>query len=212
MLHKGHVVGTSGNVSLRIKSESEDTEELYAITPSDMDYDEIDIEDIVIMNAKGKRVRDAGGKRNRPSVEKMLHLGIYQARPDVGGIIHTHSIFPSAISLLVENLPNEELPAILEDQVAFLGGSIKVAKYAPSGSPELAKNVLEAIGDKACVIMRRHGACCVGKNLKKAYRNVELLNKTAKIYLYASACGKVTPLPTEAINHALRLYAATRHL
>ncbi|HUX97997.1 MAG TPA: class II aldolase/adducin family protein [Candidatus Deferrimicrobium sp.] len=209
MLHKGHVVGTSGNVSRRIKI---DTGELYAITPSDMDYDEIEVEDIVIMNDAAKRVKEAEGKRNPPSVEKMLHLGIYKMRPDVGGIIHTHSLYPSAVSILVDELPNEELPAILEDQVSFLGGAIKIAQYAPSGTPDLAKFVHEAIGDKGCVIMRRHGACCVGKNLKKAYRNVELLNKTAQIYIYAASCGKVTPLPPEAIERARHIYAATRQM
>ncbi|NVM53160.1 MAG: class II aldolase/adducin family protein [Candidatus Helarchaeota archaeon] len=212
MLHKGHVVGTSGNVSMRIKAKSEDEEEVYAITPSDMDYDEIDVEDIVIMNARGKRVKDAKGKRNRPSVEKLLHLGIYEIRSDVNGIIHTHSLFPSAVSLLADSLPNEELPAILEDQTIFLGGAIKIAKYAPTGSPELAKTVHETIGDKACLILRHHGAVCVGKNLQKAYRNVELLNKTAKIFIFGSALGKLTPLSPEALEYALRLYAATRQI
>ena len=212
MLHKGHVIGTSGNVSKRIKPKTEGEEELYAITPSDMDYDEIDIEDIVIMNAKGKRVKDAGGKRNRPSVENKLHLGLYEMRPEIGAVIHTHSLFAQAVSLLADQLPNREIPAFLEDQTVYLGGAIKIANYAPSGTPELAKNVHEAIGDQQCVIMFRHGACCVGKNLKKAYRNVELLNKTAQVYILTSACGKISPLPPDALERALHIYAATRQM
>ncbi|MHA1130276.1 MAG: class II aldolase/adducin family protein [Candidatus Helarchaeota archaeon] len=212
MLHSGHVQGTSGNVSMRIKPKSEDEVEYYVITPSNMDYDEIDVEDIVIINEKGKRVKEAKGKRNSPSVERNLHIGIYKMRPDVGAIIHTHSLFPVTISLLADQLPNEELPPILEDQAVFLGGAIPIAKFGPTGSPELAKCVHEAIGDKQCVILRRHGAVCVGKNLKKAFQNVELLNKTAKVYLTAAPLCKITPLPSEALDRALRLYAATRHL
>ncbi|MHA1266310.1 MAG: class II aldolase/adducin family protein [Candidatus Helarchaeota archaeon] len=212
MLHKGHVIGTSGNVSRRIKPTSADEPELYAITPSDMDYDEIDVDDIVIMNANGKRVRDAKGKRNRPSVEKMLHLGLYKLRSDIGAVIHTHSLFAQAVSILRDNLPNHEIPAFLEDQTVYLGGAIKIAAYAPSGTPELAKNVHEAIGEKQAVIMFRHGACCVGKNLKKAYRNVELLNKTAQVYLITRAVGTISPLPSEWLERALHIYAATRQM
>ncbi len=212
MFHAGHVQGTSGNVSLRIKPKTEEDEEYYAITPSNMDYDEIDIEDIVICNAKGKRVKEAKGKRNSPSVERYLHIGIYEIRADVGAIIHTHSLFPVTVSLLVDQLPNEELPPILEDQAVFLGGAIPIAKFGPTGSPELAKCVHEAIGDKQCVILRRHGAVCVGKNLKKAFQNVELLNKVSKVYLTAANLGKITPLPPDALDRALRLYAATRHI
>ena len=212
MLHTGHVIATSGNVSMRIKSKSEDEEELYAITPSDMDYDEIDVEDIVIMNGRGKRVKDAKGKRNRPSVENFLHLGIYEVRNDVNGIIHTHSLFPVTVSLLVDTLPNAELPPILEEQAIFLGGSIKITEYAPTGSPQLAETVHKAIGDKSALILRHHGAVCVGKNLKKAFRNVQLLNKTAQVYILGSACGKLAQLSSEALEYSLRLYAATRQM
>ncbi|MFX1293398.1 MAG: class II aldolase/adducin family protein [Promethearchaeota archaeon] len=212
MLDKDHVIGTSGNVSMRIKTKTKDDLDLYAITPSDMNYDELDVEDIVIINDRGKRFQDAKGKRNLPSIEKILHIRIYKTRPDVNGIIHTHSLFPSVVSLLVDSLPNEELPAILEDQTVFLGGAIKIAKYAPAGSPELAEIVCKTIEDKACLILRHHGVVCVGKDLKIAFRNAELLNKTSKIFIYGSACGKIAELPPEALEYALRLYAATRQL
>jgi L-fuculose-phosphate aldolase len=212
MLHTGHVVATSGNVSVRIKPKSEDAPKLYAITPSDMNYDEIGVEDIVVMNERGKRFRDAKGKRNAPSVEKFLHLGIYDIRADVNGIIHTHSVYPVTVSLLVDNLPTEELPPILEEQAIFLGGAIKIAEYAPTGSPQLAETVRNAIGDKSALILRHHGAVCVGKNLKKTFRNVQLLNKAAHVFLLGSACGKLTQLSPEALEYALRLYAATRQL
>lgn len=212
ILHSGEVIGTSGNVSIRIKPKTEDEEELYAITPSNMDYDELDLEDIVIMNAKGKRVRAAGGKRNSPSVERKLHIGIYELRSDVNGIIHTHSLYPVTVSTLIDELPNEELPAILEEQAIYLGGPIKIAKFASTGSPELAQSVHEAIGDMGAVILRRHGAVCVGKNLDKAFRNVQLLNKASRAFLLAKSAGNVTPLDPEALKNCQRLYTATRQI
>lgn len=212
MLHTGEVIGTAGNVSLRIKPKTEEDEELYAISPSNMNYDELNVEDIVIMNANGKRVRAAGGNRNAPSVEKILHIGIYQQRSDVNGIIHVHSIYPVTVSVIVEDLPNEELPAILEEQAIYLGGAIKIAEFAPTGTPELAAKVHEAIGDMGAVILRQHGAVCVGKNLDKAFRNVQLLNKASRTFLLAKAAGKVIQLDPEALAYCKRLYAATRQL
>lgn len=212
MVHTGEVIGTSGNVSMRLQPKAEGEDELYAITPSGMEYDELDIEDIVITNVKGKRVKEAGGKRNSPSVERILHIGIYQQRPDVNGIIHTHSIYPVTVSLLVDELPNDELPPILEEQAIFLGGAIKIAEFAPTGSPELAQKVHAAIGEMSAVILRRHGAVCVGSTLDKAFRNVQLLNKATHTYLLAKACGKVALLDAESLKYCQRLYAATRQL
>lgn len=212
ILHTGEVIGTAGNVSMRIKPKTEEDEELYAITPSGMDYDELDVEDIVIMNLKGKRVRAAKGKRNSASVEKKLHIGIYDLRSDVNAVIHTHSIYPVTVSILVDELPNEELPAILEEQAIYLGGPIKIAKFAPTGSPELAQSVHDAIGDMGAVILRRHGAVCVGKTLDKAFLNVQLLNKASRTFLLAKSCGKVTSLDPESLAYCQRLYTATRQL
>ena len=138
MAEKGLVAGTSGNVSLRLSSDGE--HQLMAITPSLQHYDALKIEDIPIIDFDGRTV--AGDLP--PSIEMPLHSGIYRARKDVNAVIHTHSVFASAVAVA-----GIDIPPILEDQAAFLGGEIKLAGFAPSGTPEQLTGVLAALARAA---------------------------------------------------------------
>ena len=186
MAEKGLTVGSSGNVSLRIKESG--GRELVAITPSGRYYDSMKADDIVIVDFEGQRVE---GKL-APSIETMLHIGIYRARKKVNAVIHTHPVFGSVIAVT-----GMEIPPILDDQVTQIGGEIKVAQYALSGSPEMVKNVIAALGPRNAVLMANHGALSVGRNMQEAFTICELLEKTAGIYISALGLGKVNLLPAD---------------
>jgi L-fuculose-phosphate aldolase len=160
-----------------------------AITPTSRHYDTLDAADIPIIDFDGKNV--AG--RLPPSIETPLHIGIYRARKDVNAIIHTHSVFASAAAVA-----GLDIPVILEDQAALLGGEIKLAGYAASGTPEQLANVLAALGDRNAVLLANHGAVGTGKTMREAFTAVELIEKTARVYLLALAAGKVNLLPPKA--------------
>jgi ribulose-5-phosphate 4-epimerase/fuculose-1-phosphate aldolase len=132
----------------------------------------------------------------------MLHIGIYKARKDINAVIHTHSVYASAAAVA-----GREIPPILDDQVAFLGGEIKLARYAPSGSPELANATVAALGDRNGVLLANHGAVGTGRTMRDAFTACELIEKTAKIYLLAMFMGKVNPLTAGAIEAAKAIYA-----
>ena len=87
------------------------------------------------------------------SVETKLHIGIYQVRKNINAVIHTHSVFASAIAVA-----GLDIPAILNDQVAFIGGEIKLAKHASSGSQEPVENVIAVLEDRNGVLLPNHGA------------------------------------------------------
>ncbi len=184
ILEKGLVVGTSGNVSLRLPPEN--NSKLLAITPSRQYYDLLTIDDIPIINFEGETVEG----NLTPSVEAMLHIGIYQMRKDVNAVIHTHSVFASALSVA-----GLEIPAILDEQITFLGGEIKLAKYALSGSQELVRNVLATLEERNGVLLANHGVVGVGRTMRDALTACELVERTAKVYLLALMAGKVNPLP-----------------
>lgn len=186
MAEKGLTVGSSGNVSLRIKESR--GQELVAITPSGRYYDSMKADDIVIVDFEGQRVEG----ELAPSIETMLHIGIYKARKKVNAVIHTHPVFGSVMAVT-----GMEIPPILDDQVTQIGGEIKVARYAPSGSPEMVKNVIAALGPRNAVLMANHGALSVGRNLREAFTICELLEKTARIYISALGLGKVNLLPAD---------------
>lgn len=195
MPEKGLVVGTAGNISLRLPPGGE--RELLAITPSSQPYDSLVVDDIQIVDFSGQTIEG----NLRPSMETMLHIGIYQSRKNVNAVIHTHSVFASAVSVA-----GRDIPPILDDQIAFLGGSIKLARHALSGSREQVVNVVAALGDRNAVLLPNHGAIGTGRTMRDAFTACELIEKTARIYLLALSAGTVNHLPAEAIEVEKALY------
>ncbi|OIP28257.1 MAG: class II aldolase [Chloroflexi bacterium CG15_BIG_FIL_POST_REV_8_21_14_020_46_15] len=186
MLHKGLVIGASGNISIRISGEDK-----IVITPSQIKYDKIGVNDIVVVDFK-KNVLE--GDRS-PSVETGMHIGVYETRPDVGAIVHTHSVYASAIASL-----GKTIPPFLDDIVLMLGGEIEVAEYGMPGSKELAENAVRALGKKNAVLLANHGSLSCGKNLEGAFVNAELVERVAKIFILSSLLGKPKNLPQEVVQ------------
>jgi L-fuculose-phosphate aldolase len=195
MSEKGLVVGTSGNISLRLPTQKE--RQLMAITPTSRHYDTLDIDDIPVIDFDGKSV--AGNLK--PSIETPLHIAIYKARKDVNAIIHTHSVFASTAAVA-----GYDIPPILEDQAAILGGEIKLAGYALSGTPEQLSNVVAALGDRNAVLLANHGAVGTGRTMREAFTACELIEKTSRVYLLALAAGRVNRLPKKAREIQKALY------
>jgi L-fuculose-phosphate aldolase len=195
MSEKGLVVGTSGNISLRLSLQ--DGRHLLAITPTSRHYDTLKTDDIPIIDFDGKNVDGSLA----PSIETPLHIGIYRARQDVNAIIHTHSVFASAAAVA-----GLDIPVILEDQAAILGGEIKLAGYALSGTPEQLTNVLSALADGNAILLANHGAVGTGRTMREAFTACELIEKTAQVYFLALSAGKVNQLPKKAREIQKALY------
>ena len=189
MAQKGLVVGTSGNVSMRISEPG--GRQLLAITPNNRYYDLLDVDDIGIVDFEGECVEG----ELTPSIETMLHIGICKARKKVNAVIHTHPVFSGILSVI-----GAEIPPILDDQVTYLGGEIKVAEYSLPGSQELVRTVVPALGPRNAVILANHGAVTVGRDMREAFTNCEMLEKTARIYIYALGVGKINPVPADALE------------
>ena len=197
---QGWVSGSAGNLSLRVPGE-----ERFIVTPTSIPYEILEPEQMVVIDSAGEMVfeQDYG-----PSVETPMHLAIYKVRPEVGAIIHTHSIFCSVLAVL-----RKPLPPIIEELAIYTGGEVEVAEYAPSGSEELAENVVKALGEKASGILANHGNLCVGKNLLKAFNLCALVERCAQIYLEALKTGEqIHPLSESSLQTALSLYKITREM
>jgi L-ribulose-5-phosphate 4-epimerase len=199
MVKKGLVAGTAGNVSLRLPPEGD--RGLMAVTPSSRPYAALSAGDIQVVDFDG---RTAEGTLS-PSMETGLHIAIYRARPDINAVIHTHSVFASAVAVA-----GLDIPAILDDQVAFLGGEIRTAGYAPTGSPVQREKVLAALGDRNGVLLANHGTVGTGRDMDAAFTACELIEKTAAIFLMARSAGKVNLLPPEAIAAKRAIYEKLR--
>ena len=169
-------VGTWGNISIR----DPDTGYVY-ITPSGMDYYSCLPEDINLYKPDGTLVE---GFRT-PSIEKNLHLSIYRARPDVGGVIHAHPLYSSVFGVL-----EEDIPAVTEEFAQLIGKKVCCSRYALPGTDELAGAVVDALGAGAAVILPNHGTVCVGKDIESAFAIAEVLEKACHIYHLARSLGK----------------------
>ena len=199
LVEKGLVIGKAGNVSARLAPEGRRS--LLAITPTSRYYDSLTPDDIPVIDFQGKPVEGS----LPPSSELALHIGVYRARPTVNAVIHTHS--PYATVVAVAGL---EIPPITEDQVVFLGGEVKLARYAPSGTDELAANAIEALGERNAVLLAGHGAVGVGRSPREALTVCELLEKTAMVYVYTMTLGKANPLSIAAVTAAQAAFARLR--
>ena len=179
-------IGTWGNISVL----DPETDLVY-IKPSGMDYNEINLEDVIVVDKKGKTIEGV----RRPSIEMPMHLSIYNVRKDVGAIVHYHPIYSSVLAVT-----GSSLPGICEDFVQIVGEKVLCAKYALPGSDELAKNAVASLGERNAVFLLNHGTLCVGKDIKEAMKVCYVVEKTAHIYILSKSVGKCRIIPEEDIK------------
>lgn len=195
MVELGLVVGTAGNVSVRL--DPENGRDLMAVTPSGASYGTLTHEDIVVTDYEIEPVEGD----LPPSSESLLHVGIYQRRPDVQAIVHTHSIYSSVLAV-----SGIDLPPVIDEVVVYVGGAIKVSRYGFPGTSELADNVCEALGNNKAAFIANHGAVAVGKTLEEALFVCLLVERACRIYIMARSLGRVNPIPPEFVDAETAIY------
>ena len=176
LIHEGFTIETWGNISVR------DEAGLVYITPSGMDYETCTVDDVVVMKPDKTVVSGA----RRPSSETDLHLAVYAARPEVSAIVHTHPL-----SSMVFACTGMSIPLLSDEASQALGDDVRTARYGLPGSLELARNCVEALGQKsnAC-LLQSHGAVCVGKDMPAAFTVAKVLEMTAELYYRICVMGK----------------------
>lgn len=167
--------GSGGNLSICNRNEG-----YVAISPSGLDYLDLTPEDIVVTDMAGQSVDG----RWKPSSELDFHLALYQARPDVTGVVHTHSVHATTLACL-----RWELPAV-HYLVGFAGKKVAVAPYATFGTPQLAANITATIATDNAVLLANHGLVAVGLDLSAAFNVAEEIELVAQIYLQTKAVGQ----------------------
>lgn len=192
LLERGYLKATEGNISTRIKGR-----DAFAITPSNYDYAKMQADDICILDYEVKPVEGT----MKPSIESSMHSAVYQTRADVHCIIHTHQPYASALALI--KMP---IPALFDEQVRFLGRSVDIIPYAPSGTGFLKNAVKSKVrNNNNAFILQNHGVLVFGVTMEQAIHNMALLEKCALTYLLAIMTEKKIskiPLPIREIAFA----------
>jgi L-fuculose-phosphate aldolase len=199
MARDGLVIGTSGNVSRRI--DASDGRQLMAITASGVPYDRMGSGHIVIVDFEGEPVTGD----LIPSTETLTHAAIYQARPDVGAVMHTHSIYASVLAVA-----GLEIPPMIDEAVLMLGGKVEVAAYGFPSSQELADHAVAALGERNAVLLRNHGLVGVGGSLEEALHICQMAEQQAHLFVLARMLGRARALPADVVASEIELFRMRR--
>jgi L-fuculose-phosphate aldolase len=181
--------GTSGNVSAR-------TGEGFLITASGIPYAVMEPEHVVEMDLDG-------GYRGEflPSSEWRMHMDIFRARQEAGAIVHTHSIYATALACLRKDIP------AFHYMIGVTGGaSLKVSDYAEFGTQELSNAMLKALEGRTACLLANHGQICFGFDLDKAIWLAGEIETLCRQYWAASLAGKPVELTREQMASVLRRF------
>jgi L-fuculose-phosphate aldolase len=182
--------GSGGNISAL------DTEGHVAITPSGIEYFELTTEQIVVTDRGGRAL----GSGLTPSSELGFHLALYDQRPDIRAVVHTHSVYATTFACL-----REEIPAV-HYLVGYCGQRVRVAPYATFGTPELDAAITATIGEDQAVLLANHGLVAVGPTLASAFAVAEEIELVARLYYQTRAIGSPHILPEDEMNTVLEKF------
>lgn len=200
LYHKGWVMSCDGNISARVSPESPD----FFVTPTGMDATSIEPSQIVRCDGNGKTEGAI-----KPTSEVDLHTLIYQTRPDVGAIVHSHSIYACALACCRIPLPPAHYavcellcdPSRHADRDGGEGATaVQCSTYHTYGTFELATACLAALGQNNACFLANHGAVVVGRDLAEAMHRTERLERECEIYFRAKQLARPIPLTTAEVQ------------
>ncbi|MCK5427862.1 MAG: L-ribulose-5-phosphate 4-epimerase [Anaerolineales bacterium] len=182
----GLVTWTSGNVSMR------DPETGYvAIKGSGVKFPDLTPESMVVLDLDGKVIDGI----LKPSSDTASHLYIYQRRPDVYGIVHTHSNYATAFAVL-----GKPIPVYLTAQADEFGGPVPCGGFALIGGEQVGQAVIEAIGDSPAVLLKNHGVFTVGPSGEAALKAAVMVEDIARTVWLALQIGQPDEIPEAMIK------------
>ncbi|MDJ0866163.1 MAG: class II aldolase/adducin family protein [Myxococcota bacterium] len=192
MQEAGHSPGTTGNVSARC-------EDGLLITPTGVEPDELEIEDVVALAPDGA---PRPGQR-APSTEWPMHAAVYAARPDVGAAVHCHSRFATILSCTRRGIP------AIHYMIGATGGfDVPCAPYATFGTRELSDHIVDSLGRRNACLMANHGQLALGRDVRRAIRTAEEVERLAETYWGVLAIGGPVLLTEDEMKDVVTRFLA----
>jgi L-ribulose-5-phosphate 4-epimerase len=179
------VVWTGGNVSARDPETG-----LVAIKPSGVSYEDLTAASMVVLDLDGNVVEG----EYSPSSDTYSHLYIYRHRPDVNGVVHTHSRYATAFAAV-----GRSIPVYLTAQADEFGGEIPCAGFSLIGDDSIGKLVVEGIGSSPAILLRNHGVFTVGPSAKAAVKAAVMTEDVAATVFMALQLGTPDEIPADAV-------------
>jgi L-ribulose-5-phosphate 4-epimerase len=186
------VAWTAGNLSARDPDSG-----LIVVKPSGVRYEDLTPDSMVILDIDGNLVEGS----MRRSSDADTHVYVYRHRPDVGGVVHTHSTFATAFAAVGRPIP-PVLTAICDE----FGGPIPCGTYAKIGGLEIGEEIVRSIGQSRAILMQNHGVFTIGDTPLAAVKTAVMLEDVARTLFYAYQLGEPPPIPPEEVARAHRRY------
>lgn len=185
LYQRGFVVGTEGNVSVRVAPDR------CWITPTGCHKGQLQPDDLLLIDLAG-RVQFG---RGRPSSEMPMHLALYTSRPDVFAVVHAHPPLATALTVAGYTLDTALLP---ESVVAL--GAVPTVPYQMPTTPQFARAIAAAMRGAAAALLEQHGGVTVGASLQIAFNRMEIVERVAQVFYLAKTLGRVRQLPPGALD------------
>lgn len=171
MFDRGLTHGSTGNISVRLEDGG------FLVTPTGSSFGRLDPASLSRLDAKGKHMSG-----DAPTKELPLHAAFYDTREGSGAVVHLHSTYSVAASILEDTDPEDAIPPITAYSVMQLG-RVRLLPYFRPGDPQMGKAVRALAGRHAAVILANHGPVVAGTTLEKTVDAMEELEATAKLDL-----------------------------
>ena len=191
----GLVVWTGGNISARDLETG-----LVAIKPSGVRYEDLTADAMIVLDLDGRIVEGA----YRPSSDTASHLYIYRHRPDVNGVVHTHSRYATAFAAV-----GRSIPVYLTAQADEFGGEIPCGGFALIGDEAIGAEVVKGIGRSPAILLKNHGVFTVGLTPEAAVKAAVMVEDVAATVWAALQIGTPEVLPDDVVERLRHRYATS---
>ena len=180
------VMWTGGNVSARDAETGR-----VVIKASGIRYEDMQPEHMVVVDMNGKMVEGDF----KPSSDVYSHLYIYKQRPDVGGVVHTHSRYATAFAAV-----GKAIPCVLTAMADEFGGPIPCGGFALIGDEAMGKVVVDSLGKSPAVLLKNHGVFTIGNNAASAVKAAVMTEDVAATVWMAMQIGRPDVIPQEDVD------------
>ena len=187
-LPENHLVAwTSGNISARDPATG-----LVVIKPSGIKYEDLTSANMVVVDAEGVVVEG----QHAPSSDTASHCFIYRQRPEVHGVVHTHSRYASAFAAL-----GRSIPCVLTAIADEFGGDIPCGGFAPIGGEEIGREVVATLANSPspAALLQNHGVFTIGTSAEAAVKAAIMTEDNAATVWHALLLGQPLPIHPDMI-------------
>lgn len=181
------VMWTGGNVSARDPESG-----LVVIKPSGIRYEGLTPENMVVVDLDGRVVEG----NYKPSSDTASHCYIYRHRPDLNGVVHTHSRYATAFAVV-----GQPIPCVLTAIADEFGGPIPCGGFALIGGEAIGEEVVKCLqgSNSPAVLLQNHGVFTVGKTVEAAVKAAVMVEDVAATVWMAKQLGDPLPIPSEEV-------------